>query len=64
MLHEASQLENKKIKTFTLLKVIGSGAFSVVLEGVDNRDGSRVAVKAIPRYLIDKNSKTTELIGT
>ncbi len=55
---------NRKMKTFTFLKLLGEGAFAKVYEGVDERDNSEVAIKVIPKQLMKDTPKLDELVKT
>jgi len=45
-------MEGLKLKYYSFLKRLGSGALSVVYEAINERDGSTVAIKTISRKQI------------
>ena len=49
------QEKPKTIKEFKLGKMIGSGAFGTVYEGMDVLNGRQIAVKKVPRSMIGSN---------
>lgn len=46
------------------MKTLGSGAWAVVYEAVDERDESQVAIKVIPKQLMIDTPKLEELVQT
>jgi len=57
-------MEGLKSNNYSFLKKLGSGASAVVYEGINERDGSTVAIKTIPRKLLQSLPKLEELVGT
>lgn len=61
---QAYKLVGQTLRTFTITRVIGKGAWAFVFEAVNTLNKNIVALKAIPVYLLAKHSKLKELIDT
>jgi len=57
-------MEGLKSNKYSFGKRLGSGSFAVVYEAINERDGRTVAIKAIPRKLLQSQPKVEELVGT
>lgn len=51
------KLEGNKYKTFNFMKCLGEGAWAKVYECIDERDGSLVAIKVLPKVLLKRTPK-------
>lgn len=45
------------LKNFTIIKILGEGAWAKVYEAVDDKDKNTVAIKVIPKQLIRQTPK-------
>ena len=52
------------MKSFTFIKVLGEGAWAIVYEAVDKNTNATVAIKAIPKSLMQQTPKLHELVQT
>jgi serine/threonine protein kinase len=57
MTAKPEKMLGQRMKTFNFLSILGKGAWALVYEAIDDRDGSQVAIKVIPKILIKQVPK-------
>jgi len=55
-------LVGKKLKSYSLIRKLGAGTYSVVYEAIDSNTKQTVAIKAIPFRAIHEKPKLKELV--
>lgn len=57
-------MSGKTLNNFDFIKIIGEGAWAQVYLGSNGKDGSQVAIKAVPKQKIKEVPKLEELVKT
>lgn len=52
-----NNLVGQNLKGFTMIRILGEGAWAKVYEAIDDKDRNTVAVKVIPKQLIKQTPK-------